>query len=417
MVEGGIEGDGIGMAHAETTPVGSAIHSEKFEPAVFEAHRQVPEKAEDIARLLELIDGQSLANFSQYEAPGDRETLFPVTRISINELFNDFTGAGNTEAKPTDDDKVDRQTYVLFGPLVVYPYGHPLTGQDIVYDRAIGLMSRIANAKREGKLLPQVDLHVLGYPHAMWGKTSEKWADELKQTGFSAYGNVFTEYLRDKVLNEKPDRVVFQGMSFGAPIAINVLNHLSDAERKNIEFLQDNPAGLHKRKLKGMQIIAGIGTDFGIQKLYDMLHGAPTADSKKFYKEAEAYLAKRGIDSFDDPINKKLKKQAMWEGIKIIVDGSRESVPDSVRSFIRRATTDPTTFSPVRLLETIGVGLKNSTPLPFIKRGERITEVPIKSTHGGFYDRVKKWGRVIDLVKNEKNSSNYTSIDELTPQP
>lgn len=393
------------------------VHSFFYDVAVEKARQKTPEKVAALEKLFGSIDRQTLDNMTQFSAEGDPETLFPMTTVDVNSLYDEFTGHAET---PSGEEEPEKQTYVIFGPLVPPPDGHPMTGQDVVYDRAIGLLSRIAKARNNGEVTPQIRLHVLGYPHSTWGKVSEKWMTSVKQDGFDAYGKAYTEYVRRFVLPDKPNRLIFQGMSFGGSVSISVLKQLSEAERANVKLLLDNPAGLHKKGSrwqsieKGLQIPEGFAVEFMIQKGLEKLIGLPIPDRASFYERAIPYLAKRGVSAFDDRPNKIAKAKATWQAILTLVEGARFDIPEDTRTFIRQGIIDPTTTSWQRIYD---VARKMRAPLmPILDRGARVSEFPMKSLHGGYYTRVEKWGRVVDLVSNAETGGkapNYTSIEKL----
>jgi hypothetical protein len=201
---------------------------------------------------------------------------------------------------------------------------------------------------------------------------------------------------------------IFHGISMGTKVAEAASAYLSpflhtltteQGEAANLHLLLDNPVTHHKTALGGIGIPVGFLAEGGIRGLFDEnMKQSIAAEKESFLPTYRAVLAEKDIDAHEDKESLDLKAKAWHADVLHMIKGSPLDT-ENVHMLIRQGLKDPTTFSPVRLIQT----------LIQIKQGKNAVQgegnaltFAINSTH--FIDRfrVERWADAIEYCNNYK---------------
>ncbi len=370
-------------------PVGlqrTQIKSPYFESALTIARKEVPGVEKEVSKLLENIDRQGIENISSYKSQVFEGVQIPYSKVDVNRLASESFDslAGDYSDK--------REIHIIFCGLALPPAGHPFTAWDMVYDRAIGLLPKVVNPLSEGEKPPLVEVYSFGSPNGLGGKVTREWVEAIAKEGFAKYGEVYAELVKSLVPKDRENtRVIFEGMSMGSSTAQATATELGQEYR--IQLLLDNPVGLDGGRVKNR---FKVPVGFVREGRYFMREHPQRADlegksEKEFLTGMQSYLETNGL--VDD------KRQSFMKKLAVLVDVIKISGTNKfgeVRSFIRRATEDMTSFSEDFQKDASDKVNQGKNPV-FAKGGALM--FAIEGHH--FIDRmrVKKWERVINFCK------------------
>ncbi|KXK08482.1 MAG: hypothetical protein UZ21_OP11001000683 [Microgenomates bacterium OLB22] len=289
---------------------------------------------EKLDRFMSLIDAQGVENYHPHHTGMGAD--FPITSVDLNKLATDYLGqskVGERSSQPPAPNEKEVLDYVLFSGYLPPPDGHPFTTWDMTYDRIFRLLGKVKNGA-------SVRVHIVGYPWAIGGTTSQEWQKHVHDEGFDAYGRALAPYLKT-LLEEKPgSRVVLQANSFGALVSDAIQARLLEVYKRDpsqedprtkIKVLLDTPAD-NATIARGIRFstlfLAEFAALFANPKTRDFVV-AMAQDSRAF----NIFLKKHTSDSQEVTNSIVDTKWDLWHMIK----GRVLKAPDEFRTFIRRS--------------------------------------------------------------------------------
>lgn len=391
--------------HEIQTNIPHHIKSHFFDASLESLTLQDASKAEKGRKILEEIDTQGVNNFSIFKSIQNPGIEAPFTKVDVTEVANkafEYNPPQSDALTPEEKSKVPRYIYITFPGFG----GNSFTAWDVVYDRVISELPKIASAKKDGEPPPAITVYSLGSPNSRWGKINDQWVEGLKSEGLKQYGLLGSEFFRWLMAQEQTDlentHIIFHGVSQGTISAQETLHQLPEFSQK-IRLLLDNPSGTHDESNRLRQLVAGlqIPLGFGVEALTRIIKNPRIrrimAQEKDFLDELESRLNQRGIKSQDDEVNKALKHKAVQAELLQLIKVTPLDTENS-RIYIRRGFMDPTTFSPAFFLNTL---LKTSQGLNPVSARDQIKEFAMGTTHFIDRARAKKWARIIDFCQGQ----------------
>lgn len=375
------------------------------------AREEAPESAELILQIVSEIDRQGIENFDVVQTP---EADFPVTVVNVTRLFEKIlagkvprrevaaTDADAAESAINSEQKPERRTTLFLPGISPPPVGHPFTLWDYVYQQAYADLPRIVGAWRRGEVLPEIEVRVFGSANSDWGRVTPEWHEKVKTEGFKAHGEQVANYLHELLPNV--DYLRLDGISMGALVALETLDHLSDEERAKMQVLLDNPADHQyknrlQRVIRALQLPLGFGLDtariFLANPYYKQLYSSETG----FLAKLNPFLSKK-LDrqmSGEDQEQLALKKQvAMAEALKIVQAGP--SSTEDNRIFVRKGVSDFTTSTFGDVASLLTTKLKNwwhGQDRAQVRGDGRRLQFTVSAGHQRDNFMVQKWDRLL----------------------
>lgn len=371
-------------------------------------------KKEKLGRYLDAIDREIAGSFQVFESQKYPGVRFFHSVVDVNRV------AGLIHSRPSnlEQEKAPRSklTYVIFTGYSPPPGGDPDDEIHAVYDRVFTILPEIKTRPDQ-----EIELRVLGLPTSKWGSVSEEWVQGLKkgalekhedpkrykesEYGFSQHGSLYAEFLRT-VINQDPqskERVMFYGSSMGAVLASETARKLPEIWN-HLRVLVDVPTGNHEPtgktlelpfagkipfSWKGIQATTLFSAEAGLRLLFDPLV-KQSFGGKDAARQAFVELQKeRGMIPHDSDKENKLKKDANWQQVKLLIRGTPLDT-DDFRSYVVQGMRDPAVMSPKKVL-FFEKGKK------FFKAGNHSLGLGINYTH--WMDRgrwLNKWFRNIE---------------------
>lgn len=191
------------------------------------------------------IDRQGIENYKLHTSSEYPGVLAPFTHISVNQLAQDLLGAPTPipaeQRSDTDTDTaVQRRIVAIFPAWAQYPGGHAFDLWGAVYHEAIKWLPSVAQAMREGKPCPEVEVYSMGLPHSVVEQkgVTREWVEHLRKHGLDPYGRLYAELFQDQILPKGGDgkpplkgtAIQLKGVSMGGEIARSVAAHLDNPE-------------------------------------------------------------------------------------------------------------------------------------------------------------------------------------------
>ncbi len=379
--------------------------------------KEIRAKQEKLGPYLDAIDTEVAENFGVFESQKYPGVRFSHSLVDVNRV------AGSVHSLPAnpEQEKAPRSklTYVIFTGYMPLPGGDPDDEIHAVYDRVFAVLPEIKSHPDQ-----DITLHVLGLPTSRWGSVTEEWVKSLEKDalekyedpeeykeseyGFSQHGSLYAEFLRT-VLDKNPDpqskeRVIFYGSSMGSILASETARKLPEIWN-HLRVLVDVPTGAHKPPFitikhfplsqRGIQAVILFAIEAQIRMWLDPLvrqsFGGKDAARQRFVDLQK----ERGMTPHDSDSENRLKKNANWQQLKLLIRGTPFDT-DDFRSYVVQGMLDPATITPKRILSLIS-GKK------FFKAGERSLGMGINYTH--WMDRGRwpaKWMRAIEHYEKLK---------------
>ena len=393
------------------------IRSTRLEATDDDILKEVKPKQEKLGRYLDAIDKEVADNFEVFESQEHPGVRFSHSLVDVNKV----AGLVHSRSSNQEQEKGPRSklTYVIFTGYQPLPGGDPDDEIHAVYDRVLTVLPEIKTRPDQ-----DIELHVLGLPTSRWGSVTEEWIKGLEkgalekhsdpkeykksEYGFSQHGSLYAEFLKT-VLNKNQDpqskeRVMFYGSSMGAVLASETAKKLPEIWNR-LRVLVDVPTGAHQPTGKTIKLpfvgempFSGKGiqatTLFPVEALIRMAFDPLVKQSlggKNAARQAFVDLQKeRGMIPHDSDQENKLKKNANWQQIKLLIRGTPFDT-DSFRSYVVQGMRDPATMGLKQVLSFDEKGKK------FFKAGNRSLGMGINYTH--WMDRGRwlgKWIRNIE---------------------
>lgn len=362
---------------------------------------QVLEKREKLRVWLDAIDTEVVDKFGVFESQKNLGVRFPYTKVLVRNVANDVQ---NSPINP-ETEKFPGKTVVVFAPFIPPPGGGPNDIMNTIYDRVLIALPDIT--ERESRHAKNITVYGLGLPTSKWGSISEEWLSDLKKNGFSEYGKLYAEYLRevfgqDSLESQQKRNVMFFGGSMGTILADQTARQLPEIW-KNLRLLLNNPTGIHNPTLlpaRGMQVAVGFGAEAGIRMLLDDLVKTSLSGAKPAREALSVILQQKGIMPFESDQQNALKEAVNRQTIKFLIKGTPLDT-DNVRSYIEQGMLDPATTDFKRILFL----MSHSKDKRFFKAGKRSLGMGVNYSHwmdpGRWPD---KWVRGIELYEELVNA-------------
>lgn len=409
----------------EPTILKSPFHTPTLEAFA----KAFPERKESLEGVLNEIDRQSIGNFDVFQSkskeyPGvsfSFTTLkitpdviarlrrsMPVSaakhsaqeEVSVDEVADGVSGRQISTGKRQQD-------FFLFSAFDFPPGGHAFASEDMGIDRFIRALPLVANPLRRGQEPPEVTMYWFGAPSGFGGSVTPEWVEAIKKNGLQEEAKLYAEFIASREKGGEGDRrIVLQGVSKGAIVAERTRAFLPEKLRPSVQCLLDNPVGDHKPafsgELEGWQIVAGLFGELGARMGLEAIQGEGILKNLETHGAhfVDGLAKKTGIEK-DAGEQIPLKQKAAWAELGALLRGT-ELDTENTRSYIRRGTHDPLSFSLQRFVETV-MKDRPTIAAPILKKGKSL-EVPFKGSHLFPYNRYRRWANVLDFVKDSPST-------------
>lgn len=330
-------------------------YSEVYEQEFLKVHPE-DEAAADV--IFEDLDKQILDSYESYRSEAYPGVAFSHTALRITPELIKKIRATDPNSTPLPEGSLKPATskdqkWFLFTAWSLPPGGDALTVGDLGIDRFMRLLPTVARAIKANEIPPNAEINLMGSPTGFGGEVNQAWIDAIKTEGFDAYGKLYAEYVKKNVPDDPAKlantRIVLQGVSKGTIVADKTFEHLTPEIQAHTQELIDNPAGNHKatpiiKYLSGLKVFSGLIGETVVRLAGDPTMRGLMKRDKAFYK---AVSDQKGITP-DSPEQTKFKRDAViHEGLRLL-SGTPLDTEDN-RMFVRRSTTDPLTFNPIKL--------------------------------------------------------------------
>lgn len=364
-----------------------------------------PEIAKIIGQVISEIDRQGIDSFTTFDT---QKGKWPVSIVSVTDIFRkifqnsipqrDFT---QEEVLANDEKQPQKRSTVIIPGFSPPPAGHPFTPWDYVYNQVFTDLPWLFNAWKRGEALPEIDVRVLGSANSDWGEVTPEFLEDIQTKGFGAHGEMVAKYLKQNLL-EGNDYVRVNGISMGALIATEAIDHLTDEELEKMQFLLDNPADQYYKSrllkmLRAVQLPLGMGLDYA-QVLARLPHyGKVYGGEQSFLEEFNKHISQKREENgesrnmpSEDEKQLVLKKSAFKAECLLLL--KQPTIDLDKRSFVRKGITDLTTstFGDVVFNLMNKLGKRNL----FRQLGNR-KHFTVNMGHQRENFNVEKWERVI----------------------
>ena len=225
-----------------------------------EAIEKHPDKKNELLAAFNEFDRQVLENLTinNYDGVKFTSSKIEVTPDVINRIAgNTKVDAGpNVQNSEADDIQMspDARNVSVFCFPGIQPPGSILGIEDMAIDRFFRLLPRVARAMKAGEQVPNVEIYIMGQPNEYGGEITDEWYNDLKSTGFTAYGKLYSRFMQENLSPDQLDKtnVVMQGYSMGAATASKTYEQLPQEIREHTQQLYDNPAGTTSNPLRAL---------------------------------------------------------------------------------------------------------------------------------------------------------------------
>jgi len=324
-------------------------HQKSFNIALDEINRQ--------------ITGDGLFQWESQENPGVKFlaghlSVTPELIQRIASQNNQPSESGQSAEEPADQ-RLERYAYFVEPSFGLGDDGSALSALDMGIARFIAEMPKVARAIRKGEKPPVVDIFMVGGPTALGGQTTREFVDSVKQNGFSEYGKLYAEFVRQQMAGADLDktRIVLQGASKGTITSDKTFANLPSDFQTRTQLLYDNPAGTHgngviEQTLRSYGMGVGMAAEVGIRMFAGSVRGGAFSGQKEFYR---AISARKGIEP-DSEEQKKLKGELFMRG-ELLTIAKGTLLDDEKRSYSRISTPDPVNVNFGNIARVVGGGI------------------------------------------------------------
>lgn len=314
-------------------------------------HEKIPDHTRSFDITLnavnEQITGNGLFTWQSKDQPG---VGFLAGHLSIDSsLIYKIAGQSKVSQETEDvsqeqeEQRLGHYVYVIEPSFGLGEDGSALSALDMGIARFINEMPRVARAIRAGEKPPTVDIYMVGGPTALGGHVTPEFAEKVKANGFSEYGRLYAEFLREQLSPDAVDstRIVLQGASKGAITSDQTIKYLPQDMQERTQLLYDNPAGTHGKNIptqigRSINMGAGMAAELAIRQFAGSVRNGAFAGQKEFYR---AISRLKGIPQDSDE-QARLKKELFLKGeIGSLAKGT--PLDSDQRSFSRISTPDP----------------------------------------------------------------------------
>lgn len=371
------------------------IRSPHFGSTLREVAEKAPELSKEVRAILESIDAQGISNLSTFESEEFSGLQIPFTKVNVNTIFGKVFPTVTQEVNQQVKDDSQRIAYFIFRGFAIPPNGHPFTAWNMVYDRVVTEFPKIANAVKNNKPVPEIDVYSLGSPVGMGGRVSKSFIDKVSVNGFETYGKAYVGLVASVLPQDSETQIIFNGNSLGSTIAHETARNIP--ERK-VSVLLDNPVNVEDRPsavryLTGIQQAVAYAAETGVRRIVNKTGQAERREEHEFNANLARILKERGIDSDSDE-QKRLKISLILLDEKKLIKG--HPLDTTLRTFVRRGFKDPLTITPKDYLK----GKKGPKDrLTSYGQQGRVSSFVIDSTHFIPRVRVKRWKQAIEFSK------------------
>ena len=326
-------------------------------------HKKIPEHQKSFDITLDEINRQITGDgLFQWESQETKGVKFLAGHLSVTpELIQKIASQKPQPKEPavqqrdTLDQRLELYVYFVEPSFGVGEDGSALSALDMGIARFIAEMPKVAQAIRSGEEPPAIDIYLVGGPTALGGQVTREFVDSVKQNGFSEYGKLYAEFVKQKLASIDLDktRVVLQGASKGAITSDKTYANLPTNMQERTQLLYDNPAGTQGENIPtqiGRSINLGVGmvTELGIRKFAGTVKGGAFSGQTEFYR---AISQEKGIEP-DSEEQKKLKRELFIRGeVAALAKGT--PLDSEQRSFSRISTPDPVNINFGNILRVV----------------------------------------------------------------
>ena len=264
----------------------------------------------------------------------------------------------------TSVEKPKQRREFVFGSFQNTDMGNQFTfTEEVLHQLFKDIPGAIEKLKR-GEVPNSDEICIVGSPTTKTGTMSEVFFNKMKNEAFSAYGEIYSEFVESTIPKNKEERenlnITLYGISMGASFATEtakriisdgqVTQSLEESEKEGKSFLTvrlDTPPGPRNKPslMSKIKTYGGFGVEAGetMLNMSDAYTRNVLLKNGQYMKQVNTVLTGRGIQENMSPDQKKMKEKTILQVFANLADGV--PIPEGLKVTEVVGTGDLLTYS------------------------------------------------------------------------